>query len=133
MVTLESRGVKLRIDGFRPAEATFETVVWENLSIRRDFHRHASHRIPSDQPAVVGLFNHDGRRTDGGATTAQKPASKTRPKQSGMIRCAHVIGQGRLGQHWADRLDSIGIRHPSGGAGHPHADFVRDIGHWKAH
>jgi len=37
MVTLESRGVKLRIDGFRPAEATFETVVWENLSIRRDF------------------------------------------------------------------------------------------------
>lgn len=26
-----------------------------------------------------------------------------------MIRCAHVIGQGRLGQHWADRLDSIGI------------------------
>ena len=37
MVTLEERGVKLRIDGFRPAEATFETVVWENLSIRRDF------------------------------------------------------------------------------------------------
>ena len=37
MVTLEDRGVKLRIDGFRPAEATFETVVWENISIRRDF------------------------------------------------------------------------------------------------
>ena len=37
MVTLAERGVKLRIDGFRPAEATFETVVWENLSIRRDF------------------------------------------------------------------------------------------------
>jgi len=37
MVTLDGRGVKLRIDGFRPAEATFETVVWENLSIRRDF------------------------------------------------------------------------------------------------
>ena len=37
MVTLEDRGVKVRIDGFRPAEATFETVVWENLSIRRDF------------------------------------------------------------------------------------------------
>jgi cytochrome c-type biogenesis protein CcmF len=37
MVTLDNRGVKVRIDGFRPAEATFETVVWENLSIRRDF------------------------------------------------------------------------------------------------
>lgn len=37
MVTLDDRGVRLRIDGFRPAEATFETVVWENLSIRRDF------------------------------------------------------------------------------------------------
>ena len=37
MVTLDNRGVQLRIDGFRPAEATFETVVWENLSIRRDF------------------------------------------------------------------------------------------------
>ena len=37
MVTLDSRGATLRIDGFRPAEATFETVVWENLSIRRDF------------------------------------------------------------------------------------------------
>lgn len=37
MVTLQDRGVKVRIDGFRPAEATFETVVWENLSIRRDF------------------------------------------------------------------------------------------------
>ena len=37
MVTLTDRGVKLRIDGFRPAEATFETVIWENLSIRRDF------------------------------------------------------------------------------------------------
>lgn len=37
MVTLNERGVKLRIDGFRPAEATFETVVWENLSVRRDF------------------------------------------------------------------------------------------------
>ena len=37
MVTVEERGVKLRIDGFRPAEATFETVVWENLSVRRDF------------------------------------------------------------------------------------------------
>ena len=37
MVTLQERGVKLRIDGFRPAEATFETVIWENLSIRRDF------------------------------------------------------------------------------------------------
>ena len=37
MVTLADRGVKVRIDGFRPAEATFETVVWENLSIRRDF------------------------------------------------------------------------------------------------
>ena len=37
MVTVDSRGVKLRIDGFRPAEATFETVVWENLSVRRDF------------------------------------------------------------------------------------------------
>ena len=37
MVTLENRGVKLRIDGFRPSEATFETVVWENISIRRDF------------------------------------------------------------------------------------------------
>jgi len=37
MVTLEDRGVKVRIDGFRPSEATFETVIWENLSIRRDF------------------------------------------------------------------------------------------------
>jgi len=37
MVTLQDRGVKIRIDGFRPAEATFEAVVWENLSIRRDF------------------------------------------------------------------------------------------------
>ena len=37
MVTVDNRGVKLRIDGFRPAEATFETVVWENLSVRRDF------------------------------------------------------------------------------------------------
>ncbi len=37
MVTLEDRGVKVRIDGFRPGEATFETVIWENLSIRRDF------------------------------------------------------------------------------------------------
>ena len=37
MVTLEGRGIKVRIDGFRPAEATFETVIWENLSIRRDF------------------------------------------------------------------------------------------------
>lgn len=37
MVTLDTRGIKVRIDGFRPAEATFETVIWENLSIRRDF------------------------------------------------------------------------------------------------
>jgi len=37
MVTLEDRGIKVRIDGFRPTEATFETVIWENLSIRRDF------------------------------------------------------------------------------------------------
>jgi cytochrome c-type biogenesis protein CcmF len=37
MVTLDDRGIKVRIDGFRPAEATFETVIWENLSIRRDF------------------------------------------------------------------------------------------------
>ena len=37
MVTVDNRGVKVRIDGFRPAEATFETVVWENLSVRRDF------------------------------------------------------------------------------------------------
>ena len=37
MVTVDNRGVKLRIDGFRPSEATFETVVWENLSVRRDF------------------------------------------------------------------------------------------------
>ena len=47
-----------------------------------------------------------------------------------MIHRAHVIGQGRLGQHWADRLEGIGIetirwsRTPS--------EHVRDMGHWKA-
>ena len=47
-----------------------------------------------------------------------------------MIRCAHVIGQGRLGQHWADRLDSIGI--DTIRWSRTSSDFVRDIGHWKA-
>lgn len=47
-----------------------------------------------------------------------------------MIQSAHVIGQGRLGHHWADRLEELGIR--THRWGRTPSENVRDIRHWEA-
>lgn len=47
-----------------------------------------------------------------------------------MIRSAHVIGQGRLGKHWADRLEHLGI-HTQRWSRTP-SDNVKDMHHWTA-
>ena len=55
MVTLDTRGIKVRIDGFRPAEATFETVVW-GICPSTGLHRGAGRSHPPDQPALAGCL-----------------------------------------------------------------------------
>ncbi|MDA8695526.1 DUF2520 domain-containing protein [Flavobacteriales bacterium] len=47
-----------------------------------------------------------------------------------MIQSAHVIGQGRLGHHWADRLEELGIR--THRWSRTPSDNVRDLHHWDA-
>jgi len=48
-----------------------------------------------------------------------------------MIQSAHVIGQGRLGRHWADRLLDLGVRTQRWGRT-PSGD-VRDLSEWQHH
>ena len=109
MVTLKDRGVKIRIDGFRPAEATFEAVVWENLSIRRDFIVMQATIFPQINLLWLGCIIMTAGALMSVRQTRRKRRNTPTPK-SRMIHCAHVIGMGRLGRHLAQRLEDIGVQ-----------------------
>ena len=106
MVTLDTAGSRSGSTDSDPAEATFETVVWENLSIRRDFIVMQAIVFPQINLLWLGCLI----MTAGALMAVRQPAPHRtdQNRQRRMIQRAHVIGMGRLG-----RISQRGWR-PSG-------------------